>query len=136
MSTVKSKSATLCPVSKTGKVFLLRLYALMRVSEMPLALPSGQQTESFRRTPSEAQTKHRRKRCPQAEFDLIKLDQQPIGRLYAAELEDEIRGIDLAFLPYFYNRSVYDSMFENVLKKAARRNKSVRIRLEYNHPQT
>lgn len=97
---------------------------------------SEAQKKAFLQMQSEAQTRHYRERYPNASFDLIKLGEQSVGRFYVADLEDEIRIIDLAFLPAFYDRKIYVLLVMQVLRKAALNSKPVRIHLEYNDPQT
>ncbi len=69
-----------------------------------------------------------------SEFDIILLDGEPIGRLYLARWEDEMRVIDIAILPDYRNRGIGRALFEDVMAEAAEGGKTVSIHVERNNP--
>ncbi|HSK72348.1 MAG TPA: GNAT family N-acetyltransferase [Pyrinomonadaceae bacterium] len=129
-------SSILTPVSNSDEAFLVELYASTRAEEMALVPWSGEQKQAFLRMQFEAQDQYYRERYPNASFDLIKLNDHPVGRLYLAELADEIRIIDLAFLPAHFDAGVFVALVEEVLQKGARVGKPVSVYLEINDPNT
>lgn len=129
-------SSTLRPVSSSDEPFLVELYASTRAEEMALVPWSGEQKQAFLQMQFEAQDRCYRERYPNASFDLIKLNDSPVGRLYVAELSDEIRIIDLTFLPAHFDPQLFEALIEEILQKAERIGKSVRIHLENYNPQT
>ena len=46
-----------------------------------------------------AQSRYYREHYPDTSFDVIVLDDQPVGRLSVARWSDEIRIVDIALLP-------------------------------------
>lgn len=129
-------SSILTRVSDSDEAFLVELYASTRAEEMALVPWSCEQKQSFLRMQFEAQNHYYRERYPTASFDLIKLNDQPVGRLYLAELAEEIRIIDLAFLPAHFEAGVFVALIEEILQKAAQAQKPVRVFLEFNDPNT
>ena len=128
--------STLTPVSSSDEPFLVELYSSTRAGEMTLVPWSSEQKQAFLQMQFEAQNLYYRERYPNASFDLIKLNDSPVGRLYVAELADEIRIIDLTFLPAHFNPQVFEALIEEILQKAAQVGKPVRIYLENYSPQT
>lgn len=128
--------STLTPVSSSDEPFLVELYASTRAEEMTLVPWSSEQKRLFLQMQFEAQSQYYRERYPNASFDLIKLNDSPVGRLYVAELADEIRIIDLTFLPAHFNHQVFEALIEEILQKAAQVGKPVRIYLENYSSQT
>ena len=131
-----SASSNLTSVTSSDESFLAELYASTRAEEMVLVPWSGEQKQVFLRMQFEAQDRYYRERYPNASFDLIKINDCPVGRLYLAELADEIRIIDLAFLPAHFDAGVFVSLIEEILQKGAQVRKPVRLYLEFNNPQT
>ncbi len=128
--------STLTPISSSDEPFLVELYASTRAEEMALVPWNGGQKQAFLQMQFEAQNLYYRERYPNASFDLIKFNDSPVGRLYLAELADEIRIIDLTFLPAHFDPKIFVSLIEEILQKAAQVGKPVRIYLEDYNPQT
>ncbi len=128
--------STLTPVSSSDEPFLVKLYASTRAEEMTLVPWDGEQKQAFLQMQFEAQNRYYRERYPNASFDLIRFNDCPVGRLYLAELADEIRIIDLTFLPAHFDPRIFVALIEEILQKAAQVGKPVRIYLEDYNPQT
>jgi hypothetical protein len=129
-------SSILIPVSSSDEPFLVELYASTRAEEMALVPWNNDQKLFFLQMQFEAQNQYYRERYPNASFDLIKRDDCPVGRLYLAELADEIRIIDLTFLPAHFDPQVFEELIKEILQKGAQVSKPVRIYLENYSPQT
>jgi ribosomal protein S18 acetylase RimI-like enzyme len=129
--------SVLTPISRSDEPFLLELYASTRAAEMALApFWSAEQKLLFLQSQFAAQDRYYRERYPNASFHLIELDGRRAGRLYLAELADEIRIIDLAFLPALFDPGIFVALIEEILQKAERAAKPARIYLENGDPQT
>lgn len=129
-------SSILTPVSSSDEPFLVELYASTRAQEMALVPWNGEQKRAFLQMQFEAQDRYYRERYPNASFDLIRFDDCPVGRLYVAELADEIRIIDLTFLPAHFDPEIFIALIKEILQKGAQVGKPVRIFLESHDPQT
>lgn len=129
-----SASPALVSITRSDEVFLNELYASTRSREMEIVPWSGEQKKAFLKMQFEAQDRYYRDRYPNAAFEIIKLNDRPVGRLYHAELADEIRIIDLAFLPEQFDRNVFIGLLEKMLRKGERAGKPVQIYLEADDP--
>jgi hypothetical protein len=129
-------ASILTPVSSSDEPFLVELYASTRAEEMALVPWDGEQKRLFLQMQFEAQNQYYRERYPNASFDLIRRDDCPVGRLYLAELADEIRIIDLTFLPAHFDPQVFEALIKEILQEGAQVGKPVRIYLENYSPQT
>ncbi len=95
---------------------------------------SVEQKLSFLQMQFDAQNLYYRERYSNASFNIIKLNDEPVGRFYLAELADEIRIIDLAVLPQHFNREFYKKLIEKVLQKGEIDGKPAQIYLESFNP--
>ncbi len=91
-------ATTLRPVTPDDHELLYRIYASTREDEMAQVDWTREQIEDFLRFQFEAQHKYYMEQFPDAAFDLILLDGEPVGRLYVDRRDDEIRLIDIALL--------------------------------------
>ena len=82
----------------------------------------------------EAQHQHYQSRYPNASMSVIKSGDQPVGRLYVAELADEIRIIDITILPEHRNQGIGTKFVKDVLQTGADRRKPVQIYVENYNP--
>lgn len=133
---MKPASSILTPICSSDEPFLVELYSSTRAEEMNLVPWNGEQKQAFLQMQFEAQSRYYRERYPNASFNLIKFDDRSVGRLYLAELADEIRIIDLTFLPAHFNLQVFEALIKEILQKGAQVGKPVRIYLENYSPQT
>jgi len=130
----ESMSITLRPVDAGDEAFLLQIYASVRAAEMAQVPWSEAQREAFVRSQFEAQQLHYRMHNPNATHDLILLNRQPIGRLYVARRESEIRILDITILPEHRNRGWGTPLIKNLMKEAAAAGKPLTIYVENFNP--
>lgn len=71
---------------------------------------------------------------PDATYDLISKDGEPIGRLYVDRRDDEHRIIDIALLAECRGQGIGRQIMQNLLDEAAAAGKLVRIHVEVNNP--
>ena len=102
---------------------------------MALVPWNEEQKQAFLKMQFEAQNQYYRERYPNASFDLIRFNDCPVGRFYVAELADEIRIIDLTFLPAHFSPEIFVALIGEILQKGAQIGKPVRIFLESYNPQ-
>jgi ribosomal protein S18 acetylase RimI-like enzyme len=81
-----------------------------------------------------AQYQQYRTMYPEARFDVILLDDRPIGRLYVARREDEILLIDIALLPEYRNAGIGTRLLRDLLAEAAQAGKPVRGHVQKGNP--
>ena len=117
-------------VTESDEPFLIELYASTRAAEMAIVPWGDDQKRAFLKMQFEAQDRYYRERYPNASFEVIKLNERSVGRLYQAQLADEIRIIDLAFLPEHFDQDIFIELLKEILQKGERDEKAVRIYVE------
>lgn len=118
----------ICPQIKNfDSPFLFALYSTVRAEEMMLVPWDDNQKSAFLQSQFKAQHEYYLTSYPQGSFQLIELDGKNIGRLYLAELEDEIRIIDLTIMPESRGKGIGTQIISDILQQTA---KPVRIYLE------
>lgn len=74
------------------------------------------------------------KTLPTASHQIILLSGRPVGRLYVAQLEQEIRIVDITLLPPERNAGIGSSLLSGLLDEAERVGKVIRIYVEDFNP--
>lgn len=110
--------------------FLLSVYASSRAEEMALAPWNDEQKHAFLTMQFEAQAVQYRERYPEANFQVVLLNGEPVGRLYVARLPDQIRIIDIALLTEHRGKGIGEPILRDLMDEAARAGKPVRIYVE------
>jgi ribosomal protein S18 acetylase RimI-like enzyme len=122
------------PIREEDNVFLYRLYASTRASEMALLDWSDEQKSEFLTMQFRAQSDFYTQQFKQASFDVIEREGNAIGRLYVDRRPDEIRIIDIALMPECRGKGIGGGIMQALLDEAAEENKSVTIHVEHNNP--
>jgi ribosomal protein S18 acetylase RimI-like enzyme len=130
----ESQQAVLRPMTDSDGDFLYRLYASTRADEMAMVNWSDLQKQEFLQMQFRAQTSHYAEHYPLASFDIIELDNNPIGRLYLDKQADELRIIDIALLSEYRSRGIGRYYLESIIEQARDQGRSVSIHVEHNNP--
>ena len=110
------------------------MYASTRAEEMALVDWSNAEKEVFLKMQFEAQHRFYQEQFIQAQFQIIQLGEEPIGRYYVDRREDEIRLIDIALLPEHRNQGIGGKLLVSLLEEAKLAGKPVRIHVETFNP--
>lgn len=110
--------------------FLKRLYASTRTEELAQTDWSEAEKASFLEFQFSAQHKFYTEQFTEAEFHIVLLEGEPIGRLYVDRREAEIRLIDIALLPEHRGKGIGSSLVRDLLAEGARISKPIRIHVE------
>lgn len=129
-----SKTIKLCPIEADDKPFLYRLYASTREKELAVVDWSETQKDAFLHMQFEAQHKYYRQHYRETTFDLIVLDDEPVGRLYLARWPDEFRIVDIALLPEWRNQGIGSRLLQDILQEAQEAGLPVSIHVECFNP--
>ncbi len=121
-------------IHSEDREFLFRVYAGTRAEELALTNWDQAQKQAFLTQQFEAQHHHYQTHYQGAQFDLILLDGQPIGRLYVARWREEIRIMDIALLPDYRNRGIGSGLLRDLLEEAAVIGKRLTIHVERYNP--
>ena len=125
---------TLRPVGPDDHVFLVEVYGSTRAEELALVPWTIEQQQAFVRSQFGAQQDHYAKKYPAASHDIIVSDNRPVGRLYVARLDQEIRIIDITVLPAERNAGIGSYLIQQLLGEANRAGKVTRIYVEEFNP--
>ena len=125
---------TLRPAGPDDYEFLVEVYGSTRAEELALVPWNNEQRDAFIRSQFNAQQEHYLKTYPGASHDIILSNGRPVGRLYVARLDQEIRIIDITLLPAERNAGIGSYLIRQLLDEANRSGKVTRIYVEEFNP--
>jgi len=129
-----NQTVSLRPISENDQGFLYRVYASTRSAELAQTDWDGAQKAAFLRTQFNAQHQQYMQRYAPAQFDLIVLNGEPIGRLYVARWPREIRIVDIALLSPYRRHGIGSALLHELLAEGGRRGVPVTIHVERFNP--
>jgi len=129
-----SANIKLRPVSADDYDFLVALYGSTRAEEMAMVPWTTEQQETFIRLQFAAQQDHYAKKYPTASHDVIVCDDRPVGHLYVARLDQEIRIVDITLMPAERNAGIGSRLLEQLLDEANGSGKITSIYVEEFNP--
>jgi ribosomal protein S18 acetylase RimI-like enzyme len=127
-------SIYLRPIDAADTEFLYSVYASTRTEEMARVDWTTEQQEAFLRMQFRAQTQFYVENYPGAEFQVIMLNEQPIGRLYIHRRDNEIRIMDIALLPDQRNAGIGSTLLQDILDQGKELDLPVTIHVEQFNP--
>ncbi|HEX3249730.1 MAG TPA: GNAT family N-acetyltransferase [Pyrinomonadaceae bacterium] len=127
-------NVTLRTVGPDDYDFLVEVYGSTRAEELALTPWTDEQRGAFIQYQFRAQQDHYLKTYPAATHDIIVSNGRPVGRLYVARLDHEIRIIDITLLPAERNAGVGSYLIKRLLDEANRTGKLTRIFVEEFNP--
>ena len=122
------------PITKDDQPFLYTLYASTREDEIAQTGWTDFEKENFLRQQFVAQHQFYTEQFSGADFNIIQIDDKPVGRLYIDHREDEIRLIDIALIPDYRSRGIGSGLLSDIITDAAKVKKPVRIHVEKYNP--
>jgi ribosomal protein S18 acetylase RimI-like enzyme len=123
-------SLRLRPVTPKDELFLAGLYASTRAEELAITGWSDEQKAAFCRKQFDAQSAHYTAHYPGALLQIIEQSGVPIGRLYVAHWEREIRIMDIALLPEHRGAGIGTRFLRDLQEEAGVAEKSLTIHVE------
>jgi ribosomal protein S18 acetylase RimI-like enzyme len=114
--------------------FLLALYISTRESEMINVGWAQHQIDIFLKQQFETQTLWYRNLYPNAEYQIVEFEGEPVGRFYLIRTENEIRLIDLALLPEFRGKKLGAYLIREITQAATAKGILVSLHVEYRNP--
>jgi len=125
---------TLREVMPEDEALLREIYACTRAAELAMVPWSDEQREAFLRFQFDAQDSHYRSQFPEASYQLILKNTEPVGRLYVLRDATEIRILDITVLPQYRNAGIGTSLIRDVLAEADHSGQTVTIWVEQFNP--
>lgn len=114
--------------------FLRALYRTVRDPELALTQWSEAQKQTFSDSQFSLQDQHYRKYYPGALFLVIQHQGVPMGRVYLAKVANQLRLMDLAFLPHFRGLGWGSSVVRVVIDRADREGLETLLFVESSNP--
>lgn len=127
-------SIALRPISDEDLDFLRHLYGTTRADELAMVDWSEAEKTEFVRFQFHAQHTFYMEQFPDASFDLVLEEGEPVGRLYVDRRVDEIRLIDIALLPEKHRFGIGGGLMRRVLDEGQEAGLPVQIHVERNNP--
>jgi ribosomal protein S18 acetylase RimI-like enzyme len=114
--------------------FLYEVYSSTRMEEMKSTGWSKEQINQFLTMQFNLQHSHYTKHYPNANFDIVMLKDQQIGRLYIDRGEHDILIIDIALLPQYQKQGIGYQLMKSILDEAKEKNLLVHLHVEKYNP--
>lgn len=130
----QTRDITLRPVQPEDTPFLFQVYASTRASEMALVSWSDDLRHAFVSSQFAAQCDFYQQKYPHAEHNIILSYGRPVGRLFLARLDDQLRIVDITILPEERNSGIGTTLLNELLDESRRCGKPVRIYVENFNP--
>jgi ribosomal protein S18 acetylase RimI-like enzyme len=125
---------TLQAVSPADAAFLLSVYASTREPELARTDWSDEQKFQFCHMQFQAQDAHYRLHYPKAQWDVIRAEDVPVGRLYVDRWPREIRIMDITLVPEHRGKGIGTHLLQELQAEAAAAGKSLSIHVERDNP--
>lgn len=122
------------PIQPEDRALLLRIYSATRADELAIFQLDAAWQAAFLNQQFEAQQQFYEQNYPGARLDLILDEDLPVGRLYVARWNQEIRIMDIALLPEYRNRGIGGTLIGNLLDEAGAAGKMLSIHVERYNP--
>jgi len=115
------------PSTSADDEFLYNLYASTRSDEMAVWGAPAEQQATFLRMQFDAQRAHYGRHFSAADHQIITVGGEPVGRTLVDRSRDELRLVDIAFLPEHRGRGIGSVLLRELLDESARTGKPVRV---------
>ena len=120
-------SVSLRPELPEDEAFLLDVYGSTRQEELDLTGWNAATREAFVKMQFNAMRQGYASMFPHGSFNVILLNQQPVGRMVISRGDIEFRVVDMALLQAFRGRGIGTLLLGELLAEAARAGKPVRL---------
>ena len=117
---------TLRSVTAEDEPFLLALYGSTREDELGQVAWGEGQKEVFVRWQFDLQRREYDARFPDAKYEMILIDGEAAGRIWTGRDEEQIRLLDIAFMPQFQKRGAGTLLVRRLIDEALGAQKPLR----------
>jgi GNAT superfamily N-acetyltransferase len=128
------RHATFRPATSNDEPFLIGVYGSTRMEELALTAWDQAQRDAFLKMQFDAQQAHYRQTHPSGEHLIILVNGSAAGRLYVANIAEEIRILDITVLPQNRNAGIGTPIIKELMAEAAAIGKPLRIYVESFNP--
>lgn len=129
-----SRFVSFRPATSDDAPLLLDIYGSTRAEELALTNWDETQRDAFVRMQFSAQQSHYREHYPEGEHFVILVKGGAVGRLYVAEIEKEVRILDITILPDYRSKGIGKPIIRELMAEATAIGKPLRIFIESFNP--
>jgi len=122
------------PLRPDDAAFLSRVSASTQLDELALVEWDEAHKAALLHMQFTAQHQFYQERYTKTDFLIILRDAAPVGRLYIARWQDEIRIVDIALLPPYRHTGIGTAILRDLLAEAAVAHQPVRMHVEKFNP--
>lgn len=122
------------PVTDEDRPFLQEVFFTSLQRNLAAAGLTLEQQQAFVAHQFEAQDSSYRSQSPNANFDLILIDNKPAGRIYIDRRQDDIGLMEMTLLPCHQNQGIGTSLIKDLLEEAQELHQSVGLYVEHWNP--
>jgi RimJ/RimL family protein N-acetyltransferase len=126
----ESRRVTFREAEPSDEPLLMTIYRSTRLEELALTGWSQEQREEFIRMQFNAQQLHYSKYYPQGRHLIILLNDEPVGRLYVAETEEDLHILDITILPQYRSAGIGTPIIKLLMRRASDINTPLHIYVE------
>jgi ribosomal protein S18 acetylase RimI-like enzyme len=121
-------------VLSQDETFLYEVYAGTRRDELQATGWSGETLDAFLRMQFDVQKRSFALQHPDADHQLVLLDDVPAGRIMTAVAEDSLLLVDVSLLPAYRQNGIGTRLIQDLQQKAKQSAKSVRLHVVQDNP--
>jgi GNAT superfamily N-acetyltransferase len=125
---------SLRPITDADMLFLKTLYATTREAELERVNWTPEQKAAFIDHQFNAQHEHWQTNYTNTSWDVIERDGKPIGRLYVARWQEEIRIVDIALIPEARSGGLGEKLIRALFDEGDRSGRKVTVHVEIYNP--
>ena len=122
------------PATDADAAFLLRLYSSTRAEEVAATRWDETQQRAFLAMQFQAQHQYYHQQFPDAQYAVVMVEGQAVGRWYVQRDSQVLRVLDIALLPEWRGRGLGGELMADLLAEAERGGKAVELHVECNNP--
>lgn len=122
------------PSTDADEPFLRVVYDTTRTDEMALVPWNGEQKAAFLSMQFHAQHTYYHAQFPDAKYDILEQNGQPIGRLYTDMRAEELRILDIALLPEYRNNGIGTALIQRLMSEAQEAGVALTLHVESFNP--
>ncbi len=128
------KKYQLRPFTQDDVGFLFQVYAGNRLKEMALTGWSQSEIEEFLNMQFHLQHVQYMDNFKKASFDIIYINDTPVGRLYVDRGKNDILVIDIALQPEYRRQGICATIFRDLIEESEKKRLPIRLHVEHDNP--
>ena len=128
------KLSDLRSMTEVDMPFLYSLYASTREKEMAMTGWAEEQKLFFLNSQFQLQHNYYQSQFENAEFKIIEINNQPVGRLYYGWEDENLRIIDISLLPNFQRHGIGRNLMRELMELAKNREGNVLLYVDITNP--